>query len=169
MGLLVNGAEMGVGHNVLQTTSGGMVTKSIYGTESSMMVATRDGGYHSRPHRHLAEQLVYILDGEIWVFVEERAFLAGAGDFYRIPPNAVHWGWNRSDQPVTAFQSYAPALDPFTRANSVPLLVDGESVHAYCETERLSDADLAPYRAFEERWLQDQDGSGRGERSAGVG
>ena len=166
MGLLVNGAEMGVGHNVLQTKSGGMTTKSIYGSDSSMMVATRDGGYHSRPHRHVAEQLVYILDGEIWVFVEEQAFLARAGDFYRIPPNAVHWGWNRSEQPVTAFQSYAPALDPYTRDNSVPLLEEGESVRAYCETERLTDAALAPYQALEERWLREQDGTESAERTA---
>ncbi len=157
MGLVVNGAEMGIGHNVLKTKSGGMVTKSIYGTGSSMMIGTRDAGYHSQPHRHLAEQLVYIADGEIWVFVEDQAFLARAGAFYRIPQNAVHWGWNRSEKPVTAFQSYAPALDPFTRGNSVPLLEDGEDVQSFCETERLEDVELIEYQAFEDRWLQEHE------------
>ena len=156
MGLVVSGTAMGVGHNILKTESGSMVTKSIYGSESSLMIATREAGYHSRPHRHVAEQLVYIADGEIWVFVENQAFLAAAGDFYRIPQNAVHWGWNQSDKPVTAFQSYTPALDPFTRGNSVALLEDGEEVRSFCETERLEVEDLVPYQAFEDRWLRDQ-------------
>ena len=70
---------------------------------------------------------------------------------------------------MTALQSYAPALDPFTRGNSVSLLEEGESVRAHCETERLADADLAPYQAFEERWLREQDGSEGGERAARAG
>ncbi|HZU17473.1 MAG TPA: cupin domain-containing protein [Candidatus Dormibacteraeota bacterium] len=160
MGLLANGAEMGVGRNVLPTKSGGMVTKSIYGSESSLMVVTREAGYHSRPHRHRSEQLNYIVDGEIWVFVEEEVFLARAGDFYRIPSQAVHWGWNRSDRPVTTFQSYAPALDPYTRGNSVPLLVDGETVRSYCQTEYLASEDLPRYEEIEERWLRSLEGRG---------
>lgn len=153
MSLIINGAEMGVGQNILATNSGAMVTRSVYGIDSSMMVATRDAGYHSRPHRHLAEQLNFIVDGEIWVFVEGDAFLARRGDFYRIPPNAVHWGWNRSQHPVTAFQSYSPALDPFTRGNSVGLLESSESVRTFCETERLDAAQLAHYQRLEEAWL----------------
>jgi quercetin dioxygenase-like cupin family protein len=152
MGLLARRSEVGEGTNVLATRAGGMSTRSVFGLECGIMLATREAGYHSRPHRHRSEQLNYISEGSIWVFCENEAFLATAGDFYRIPANAVHWGWNRSEDPVTAFQAYAPVLDPYNRANALALLGAGESgPAAYHETERIEDE--AAYLAHEEQMI----------------
>lgn len=90
---------------------GHLITKMVYGRESSLMYAVRPGGYHSKPHIHNSEQLNYVLDGEIWVFVDDKAFLVKAGDFYRIPAMAVHWGWIRSEKPCTILEVHTPPLE----------------------------------------------------------
>ena len=118
--------EVKDGKNVLQVRGGAMSTKMVYGNECNLMVAVRAPGYHSNPHRHDAEQLNYLLEGEVWVFIEDDAFLMKAGDFSRIPKNALHWAWNRSDQACTLVEAHAPACDPQTRENAVGLYAEGE-------------------------------------------
>src|SRR5579864_8797116 len=72
--------------------AGGSIGARIaYGCESSVMVAVRQPQYHSKPHRHDAEQLNVVLEGELFVFVGVDGFLARKGDVFRIPRNAVHW------------------------------------------------------------------------------
>ena len=75
---------------------GSMVVKQAYGNESSLMMATRPPGYHTKPHMHVSEQINHVLEGEIWFFVEDQGYLCKKGDFHRIPANKVHWAWNRS-------------------------------------------------------------------------
>ena len=103
-----------------------MSTKMIYGREGSVMLATRPGGYHSKPHYHDSEQLNYVLDGDIWVFVDNEYFLVKAGDFYRVPANSVHWGWIRSDTPCTILEIHIPGLEARGRRHTVALFADGE-------------------------------------------
>lgn len=166
MGLHIEGSELGEGSNVLQTTNGSMVTKAVYGAKCSLMIATREGGYHSKPHRHVSEQINYVAAGSIWVFIDGTVFLAKKGDFYRIPADAVHWGWNRASDPVTTFQGFAPPLDPHTRKNSRSLLRDGEPEPAlYHVTTRIDEAEQAPYLSFEDEWLASLD---EGERVNGA-
>jgi quercetin dioxygenase-like cupin family protein len=54
---------------------GAMVVRRGYGNECSLMHAIRASGYHTTPHAHEAEQINYVLEGEIWFFVEERGFV----------------------------------------------------------------------------------------------
>lgn len=103
-------------------------TRFVYGTQGSLMIATRPGGYHSRPHRHDCEQLNYLQDGVLWVFVEQGAYELGPGDFLRVPPSAVHWSWNKSESPSTLIQVHCPGLqdDPLIQPAAVPLFEDDE-------------------------------------------
>jgi len=112
MALKISSSELADGSNALRTFAGAMSTKVVHGDECSIVIAQREAGYHSRPHYHESEQLNYVLDGEMWVFVEDGGFVARKGDFFRIPANAVHWAYNRSEEPVTTFQVHAPALEP---------------------------------------------------------
>ena len=89
---------------------GAMVVRRGYGNECSLMYATRAPGYHTTPHAHEAEQINYVLEGEIWFFVEERGFLCKAGDFHRIPAHKIHWAWNRSNADAVVVEAHAPAL-----------------------------------------------------------
>ena len=90
--------------------TGSMVVRKGYGNECSQMIATRAPGYHTKPHQHESEQINYVLDGEIWFFVEEKGFHCKKGDFQRIPANTVHWAWNRSDSDAMVDEAHAPAL-----------------------------------------------------------
>ena len=118
--------EVPDGANVLQTRGGSMITKMVYGNDCNLMLAVRGPGYHSNPHRHDAEQLNYVLDGEIWVVIGEDGFLTRKGDFCRIPRNALHWAWNRSDGDCTIIECHAPACDPLVRKNAIGLYLDSE-------------------------------------------
>jgi len=104
-------------------------TRAVYGNESSLMVATRPAGYHSRPHFHDCEQLNLVQSGAIWVFVGDRAFHVRTGDALRIPTGAVHWAWNRGDEPCTMVEVHAPGMqaDPTVAGFATALFDDGEA------------------------------------------
>lgn len=89
---------------------GSMVVKKVYGNECSLMIAVRAPGYHSKPHFHESDQLIHVLEGEMWFFVEEQGFHCKKGDFLRIPANKIQWDWNRSDGDVVVVEAHAPAL-----------------------------------------------------------
>src|SRR5579864_5276066 len=139
MPLFVHGDEMKT--DAVKIEHSIMSTKVVYGKESSLMLATRPGGYHSRPHIHDTEQMNYVVDGEIWVFVDDKFFLVKAGDYYRIPRNAVHWGWITADKPCTILEVFAPTYLGGTHPNAVGLY-DPEEKPARIKdikTEKVSD------------------------------
>jgi quercetin dioxygenase-like cupin family protein len=127
MALLARANEVLDGQNVLQIRGGAMSTKMVFGNDCNLMVAVRAPGYHSNPHRHDCEQINYVLEGEVWVFLENDAFLMKKGDFSRIPRNALHWAWNRGTTDCTLIECHAPACDPLVRQNAVGLYADGET------------------------------------------
>lgn len=94
-----------------QFLSGGSVGAQIaYGREASIMVATRQPQYHSKPHSHDSEQLNYVLEGELYVFVDGGGFLATKGDVFRIPRNALHWSWVQGTTPCVLLEAHTPPL-----------------------------------------------------------
>ena len=108
---------------------GAMVVRRGYGNECSLMYATRAPGYHTTPHQHEAEQINYVLEGEIWFFVEEKGFHCKKGDFQRVPANKIHWAWNRSDKDALVAEAHAPGLIAGRAGEgAVALFDDGESV-----------------------------------------
>lgn len=110
------------------TGEGSMVVTKAYGNECSLMIAVRRPGYHTKPHVHESEQINYIMDGEIWFFVEDKGFHCKQGDFQRIPANKVHWAWNRSDRDALVAEAHSPALIGGRAGESaVGLFDEGES------------------------------------------
>lgn len=105
-----------------------LATKAVYGDHSSLMIATRPPGYHSRPHTHESEQLNWLHLGEVWIFVEEQAFQLRSGDFMRVPAGAVHWAWNKSAEPCVMIEVHSPGMqhDPMVREVAVGLYDDHE-------------------------------------------
>lgn len=95
----------------MKVAGGELRTKQVFGQNSSLMVAARSAGYHSEPHQHDCEQLNYVQRGELWVFVEETAYHLHPGDFLRIPPNAVHWAWNRAEIDCELIELHTPGLE----------------------------------------------------------
>ncbi|MER7542894.1 cupin domain-containing protein [Actinomadura sp.] len=113
----------------MKVAGGELRTKQVLGQNSSMMIAARSGGYHSEPHAHDCEQLNYVQSGEIWVFIEDTAYHLRTGDFLRIPPNAVHWAWNRSDASCELIEMHTPGLI-LDGIDAPRLVADGETCTA---------------------------------------
>jgi quercetin dioxygenase-like cupin family protein len=128
MGLKISLEEMQQGKQMpsAKVSGGDLLTFHVYGVDSSMMLATRTPGYHSRPHIHAAEQLNYVIDGEMTIFIVDEIYVMKAGDFLRIPSNTQHWAWVSGDRPCTMLQSFAPVHEK-GRAGSVPLFHESES------------------------------------------
>jgi mannose-6-phosphate isomerase-like protein (cupin superfamily) len=126
MALFVAAADVPVHTVDMGTTS--FETRLVYGTNGSLMVAWRPSGYHSSPHVHDCEQLNHLQEGELWVFIEQRAFHLRAGDFLRVPPGLVHWSWNRGEGPCTLIEVHCPGLqaDPKMSSAAVGLFDAGE-------------------------------------------
>lgn len=111
-----------------QLGPGGLLTsQQVIGAESSVMMASRDPGYHSRPHRHDCEQLNYVTEGEGWIFSGDEGFLFRQGDFFRIPRGEFHWSWNRGSEPFGLIEFHTPGLDIREEDERLYLLRDDES------------------------------------------
>jgi quercetin dioxygenase-like cupin family protein len=115
-----------------QAAASTMSVKMVYGTDSGLMVARRSKGYHSRPHYHDSEQFNYVLEGEIWFFIEEEGFRCVKGDIVRIPRNKVHWTWVRAEEGCVMIESHTPSLtgDPDLAKGALAMTGPGEVKHA---------------------------------------
>lgn len=126
MALYRTSAEIPAAPFDMETAS--FTTSLVHGRQASLMLAERPPGYHSRPHRHDCEQLNLLQRGVLHVYCAARAFVLRPGDALRIPPNAVHWSWNRADSSCVLIEVHAPGLqdDPQTRSFAVALFDEGE-------------------------------------------
>lgn len=94
-----------------QRGKGGTLTaRMVFGSDTSIMIASRATGYHSKPHYHDAEQMNYVVSGSVWFFIGERGIRATKGDIVRIPRNAVHWAWVRDPGNCVLWESHTPPL-----------------------------------------------------------
>lgn len=163
MGLRVNKddvPEAGLSGDHLK--GGELVTRMVYGRSMSMMYARRPDDYHSTPHVHDSEQLNYVLEGKIWLFLEDRAVLMEPGDFSRVPRMAVHWS-RVEEGPCVMVESHAPpyigdeGLAGEDKERVVGLFTDDEEPSAADESDNVwaaeSYADIEEdlVAAYEER------------------
>jgi quercetin dioxygenase-like cupin family protein len=102
-----------------------LVIRMAEGVEMSLMLASRDPGYHTRPHYHDAEQINYILDGEIWFYVDGNGYRCVKGDVMRIPRNKIHWAWNRAQAPCSVLEAHSPPLTADQRVRDVLVSLRG--------------------------------------------
>lgn len=111
-------------------TGGSISAQIVHGRDSSMMIATRQPGYHSMPHAHDCEQLNYVLQGELLVFIGEECLLAKKGDVFRVPRNAIHWSWVQGSEPSILLESHSPPLigDPGVLDTATALTANKESL-----------------------------------------
>lgn len=81
-----------------------------YGAEVSLAVAICAPGYHPAPQIHASEQINYVAEGELWIYIDGAAYHLKQGDAIRVPRMKPHWMWNRSGAPCTFYESNCPAL-----------------------------------------------------------
>jgi quercetin dioxygenase-like cupin family protein len=84
--------------------------RMAFGVSVSLGVATCAPGYHPAPQIHASEQINYVAQGELWMFVDGAAYHLKEGDAIRVPKMKPHWMWNRSNAPCTFYESNCPPL-----------------------------------------------------------
>ncbi|WP_158219297.1 MULTISPECIES: cupin domain-containing protein [unclassified Achromobacter] len=84
--------------------------RMAHGNKVSLAVAVCQPGYHPAPQIHATEQLNYVAEGEIWIYIDGDAYHLQAGDAIRVPKMKPHWMWNRSEHPCTFYESNCPPL-----------------------------------------------------------
>ncbi len=100
----------------------------VYSPNASIMITTRSPGYHSRASAHEGDELDYVTEGEMWLFIEDTGFIVRAGDFVRIPGGKMHWAWNNSDKPCTMVHIHTPPFigNPGAADTAVGMLTEAE-------------------------------------------
>jgi len=126
--------------------------RMVEGTDISIMLASRDAGYHTAPHVHDAEQFNYIIEGELWIFVEEHGYRCVKGDIMRVPRNKIHWAWNRGTGPCVMLEAHTPPLtgDAKLKVGAVAMMTQEEESEALDGVVNLQ-ADYPKLAEVEER------------------
>jgi len=99
--------------------------KMVYGKNTDFMYGKFPDGSRSSPHFHICEQINFVQEGKIWMFVEDEAFLLGPGDFHRIPPKKVHWS-RVEEGPVVITEAHSPPMIGDDWSTAVGLFGDDE-------------------------------------------
>ena len=85
--------------------------------ESFSILYSERVGLKARPHLHAAEQLSYVVSGEVWTFVDDRVFFSKAGDVIRVPGNVIHWALVEPGTTAVTFEVHTPVQgDPVVSA-----------------------------------------------------
>jgi quercetin dioxygenase-like cupin family protein len=102
----------------------------VYGQDAALALSLRRGGYHSSPHIHDYEQINFIQEGEMWFFIHDKGYHVKKGDFLRIPRNAIHWSWVKTEEPCLCYEVFCPPPPQTNRkaadAAGTALLDEGE-------------------------------------------
>lgn len=129
-GLLVRAADLATSvHSgaIGAKASGKLSSKCVHGLQHSLMIATRQGGYHSRPHVHDCEQINFLVKGEMWGFMSDYGYHRFSGDFNVVPRNMPHWAWLPTDDETVLLEVHSPVLG--SAANRRALLTEEERSH----------------------------------------
>lgn len=126
----------------MKVYGGSLETQQAFGVKSSLMYATRTADYHSVPHYHDCEQLNYCVSGRMWIFIEDHAQEMHPGDYLRVPPNAVHWAWNRGDEDAVLLEVHTPGLDLLDRDHVAHLVATDDEIE---QIERVPNVFLPDY------------------------
>lgn len=98
------------------------------GSETMAILLSERVGLKARPHLHAAEQISYVVEGEVWTFVDDRVFYSGPGDFIRVPGNIVHWALVEPGIKAVTFEVHTPLQGDPVNARGMNWLVPSHRV-----------------------------------------
>ncbi len=86
---------------------------------NNLMIAVCDfsGGpmpVPDKPHTHPHEQISYIEEGELWLFIGEDKHRLGKGDIYTVPPGIPH-GIQTLTPFVRIIDTFSPVREDFLK------------------------------------------------------
>jgi quercetin dioxygenase-like cupin family protein len=97
-------------------------TTRVGGETMAILLGERIG-FKMRPHFHAAEQISYVVSGEVWTFVDDRVFYSQPGDFIRVPGNVVHWASVEPTSTAFTWEVHTPLQGDPVEAKGITWLV----------------------------------------------
>jgi quercetin dioxygenase-like cupin family protein len=94
----------------------GIVRKAFSGNSATVALHRLMPKHEPRPHKHVYEQIVYILAGHIRFHVGDKSVVLGPGGLLHIPPDVVHWGEVVGDEPVLNLDIFTPVREDYAPA-----------------------------------------------------
>lgn len=89
----------------------GFFAKLVHGDQSTLSIVDIKKGSVLPEHRHLHEQITYIIKGELEMVIGGQRFVLTAGTIHVIPPNVPHNAVALTD--CTVIDTFSPARDDY--------------------------------------------------------
>lgn len=86
----------------------GVKRKAFTGEGATAAVNELSPGHTPKPHSHIYEQIVYIMDGECDFHVEEEVYHLTPGGLLVVPPNLTHYAVVTSARPLINLDIFTP-------------------------------------------------------------
>jgi len=96
---------------VAEQVAPGVKVRNIYLKSTMMSVVDYDDGAVIPPHRHLHEQISFVVEGEIEESVEGKTKVLKAGDVVAVPSNVLHS--SRALKKSRVICSSSPVMKPY--------------------------------------------------------
>ncbi|MDQ1850202.1 cupin domain-containing protein [Gemmobacter fulvus] len=92
-----------------KTIRPGVEQKAFSGTGATIALHRLQPGHEPKPHRHVNEQIAYIVSGVADFHIGETVLRLGPGGIAVIPPNVLHHAVVVGDQEVINLDVFTPA------------------------------------------------------------
>ena len=86
----------------------GVEQKAFSGNGATIALHRLHPGHEPKPHKHINEQIAYIVSGTVDVHVGDEVLRLGAGGIAVIPPNVIHYAVVVGDEPVINLDVFTP-------------------------------------------------------------
>ena len=93
----------------------GVRRKAFTGEGATVAVNELMPGHAPRPHAHIHEQIVYIMEGECDFHVEDKVYHLTPGGMLVVPPNVTHYAQVTSDCPVINLDIFTPKRPEYVK------------------------------------------------------
>lgn len=87
---------------------GGVVRRAFANSEVMVVHHYLHPGMETKPHSHEFDQMVCVIDGQVYFTVEGKRHLTKTGDVFNIPAGAMHFAEVPGDRIVTTLDIFAP-------------------------------------------------------------
>ncbi len=91
----------------------GVYQKAFTGNGATIAMHKLEPQHEPRPHKHVYEQIVYIMSGEVDFHVGDDVHRLGPGGLLVVPPNVMHHAVVVGDEDVMNLDVFTPAREDF--------------------------------------------------------
>jgi quercetin dioxygenase-like cupin family protein len=93
----------------------GVKRKVFTGEGATLALNSLEPGHEPKPHTHIHEQLVYIIEGECEFHIGEDKYALKAGGLLYIPPNVEHYLEVKGDKVVIDLDVFTPKRSDYLK------------------------------------------------------